>query len=177
MGSRTVGRRWLLAGGALVGLLGAACGTIPGVHSQTGMAAQSDLTNGLNVVAAQYAANNFSYEAVNAELLVTVAPEFSWTADGPTVGAGFNAISVDSCADGRACQAILLASYNRLGDHCWYGATANSGQAASALGLPGEGTYYGLRRRPQTCSAGTEGHPTVPPSGWQTTFSLAESSG
>jgi hypothetical protein len=139
--------------------------------------AMVDLTNGLTEAAAQYSANSNSYEAVNAGLLNTVAPEFSWSAGGPTVGAPTNAISVDSCADGPDCQAVVLASYLSGTHQCWYAAMASSVQAAVALGLPGQGTFYGLRRFPQTCSAGTPGQPTQPPSGWWTTYSSASVAG
>ncbi len=132
-----------------------------------------NLTNAQTEIASLYQANGHSYSAVTPLLLASSAPEFDWLPGGATVGAPAPAVSIDVCADGPACQAVVLATDSRGMHTCWYGVTIDSSRAARAFGLRGAGTFYGSRRNPQACSAGTPGHPARPASGWQATLSAA----
>ncbi len=140
-------------------------------------AAQSNLTNALTEVASDLPTHGPTYAFATPGFLDRTAPEFDWIADGPTLGARFQAVGIDRCADGTTCRSFVLAAFNRTTRVCWYAVTADTAAAAAALGLPGPGTFYGSRPHPQTCSAGTPGHPTRPPSGWQVSYSAASPSG
>ncbi len=141
--------------------------------SSNDRAAQSNLTNAFTEADHQFELAGGTYLPVGPALLSRSAPEFDWITDGPTAGRGVpqNAVAVDSCAAGPACQVIVLAAYSRGTHTCWYAVESHLDMAtASAIGFPGDGTFYGSRRDPQTCSTGTPGHPTRPPSGWQTSY-------
>lgn len=145
--------------------------------SSNDRAAQSNLTNALTEAASQYQNNGQSYSTAIVPILRASAPEFTWVVGGPStlVGVSPNVVGIDPCADGPSCQAVLLTSYSKGTDTCWYAVEASSDQAAAALGLPSGGTFYGLRRQPQNCSTGTPGHPALPQFGWHSSYSAAGS--
>jgi hypothetical protein len=132
--------------------------------------AQSNLVNGLTLVRAAEKATGSSYAPVTTALLRSSAPAFDWIPDGPTRGLTFadGAIGVDTCADGPACQAVVLAVFSPASDVCWYILSADTAPAAVTLGVPRTGTWYGYRQDPGPCSAGTPDHPSRPASGWLT---------
>jgi type IV pilus assembly protein PilA len=144
-------------------LLAIAIPTFLGVTSSANdRAAQSNLTNGLTEASAQYQSSGQTYSGVSA-LLVTSAPEYSWTAPGTACTTALpNCISVatvDLATAGDA-QGLVIAAMSKTGT-CWWVAqmqatpvvinpdasgtafdSAASGSAGFQTGAASAGTYY-----------------------------------
>lgn len=92
-------------------------------------------------------------QADNSELSLTIG-SVTWRGQ---------SVSVNLCADGPACQEIELAAQGNPAGFCWY--------TRSVAGPPNGQGYRlhpsdGWTPNRRSCSAGKEGHPTEPSSGW-----------
>ncbi len=169
--------------GALVVVAGLAAVIVPtflGVTSSSRpREAQSNLTNALTDVAASPGAAGASYAGLTVLQLARSYPELAWVDDGtaqpPPLSAGYpTRVGVDLCADGPACQAVVLATF--FVDLCWEGVITRTRAAALAVGVPRAmdgrdgGTFYGNTRGTGPCLAGTSGHVHRPESGWATNY-------
>jgi type IV pilus assembly protein PilA len=185
-------------------LLAIAIPTFLGVSgSANDRAAQSNLTNALTEVKAQYQ-NNQTYLSGSLPIatLTASAPEFSWTSAAiPAAGKGTNAVSeypvdVSTTADGNG---VILAAWAKGTSTCWYAVDlesaptsafandtggsvqflsatsgANAQENAAGAALTSAGVYYSQVTNASSCNAVTP--TTGGPWKWGTSFSGAPQS-
>lgn len=81
---------------------------------------------------------------------------------GPVSGIGKGSVSL--CADGAACQELVVASQAQVGGTCWVGKSMVESASPSTIEM------FGWTPKAPTCSSGSAESPVEPASGWQRGF-------
>jgi type IV pilus assembly protein PilA len=100
--------------------------------------AQSNLTNALTEASAAYQSKGQVYSGISATL-VTLAPEFTWSASTSPVTAGTNQIGVYQVdvATSTDAKGVILSAMSKSSSTCWWVAQLNA--TPNATGIAGSG--------------------------------------